>query len=350
MYPSEQSKTYGIFVKNQVDLLREMGLNVDVIANTSTKKGKINLVKKYGSFFLRNAINFIFKGWKYDVVHVHYIFPTGLLALLYKWIWRKKLIITSHGGDIDQMVKVGNLTNKWTSRIVKEADHVISVGEQLKNDLHEKFGVPNDKISVINMGVNRDVFHLYDKQKVRYQLGIDQEQKMILFVGNLIYAKGIVDLAESMKVLVKTDPLIKLHLIGEKKDIVFFEKFEQDYLKFTDNIIIHDAKEQEALALWFSAADIFILPSYMEGFGLVALEAMACGTPVIGSDVGGLHHLLASDTGLKIQPKNIDDIVEKVLLLLNNTDENEKYIKNGFLKAVQYDQNKLVKKIISLYY
>lgn len=348
MYPSKHSKTFGIFVKNQVELLRAKGLQVDVIAIDDPRKGKAILLKKYALFFMRNLLNFIVRGRKYQAVHVHYIFPTGLVGLLYKNVLRKKLIVTSHGGDIDQMSKKSERVQKLTKQILDKSDHVITVGERLKEEVHTNFDISYQKLSVINMGVNRDVFKQQDKAAVRDELNIPSDERVLLFVGNLIRAKGLNDLVEAYEIISERESNTTLHFIGEPKDQAYFNELKEK-TKNISSLYIHDAKDQMEVAKWLAASDLFMLPSHIEGFGLVALEAMACGVPVIGSDVGGLSYLLADEAGVKTEPHNPEDIAVKAIEVLNNKELQEKIVENGLIKADQFDQDKLIHSVTSLY-
>lgn len=347
MYPSKRSKTFGIFVRNQVELLRERGIKADVIAIRDPRKGKFLLLKKYGLFFLHNLIRFIWKGWRYDAVHIHYIFPTGIVGLWYKRLYKKKLVVTSHGGDIDQMLRKSGIIRQLSETILQKADDVIVVGEGLKTDIKENFQLPDEKVSVINMGVNRSIFRPISQETARRQIGIPHHQKIILFVGNLIEAKGVNELAEATNLLTEQHEDVVTHMIGEPKDPAFFETFSKKYT--SDHLKIHDSVNQEQLSLWFSAADVFVLPSHMEGFGLVALEAMACNVPVVGSDVGGLTHLLEDDAGLKVEPKNAKELADSINLVFNDANLAATLIENGKSKAQRFDQNRLVQSIIEIY-
>ncbi|MEQ6390984.1 polysaccharide pyruvyl transferase family protein [Bacillaceae bacterium S4-13-58] len=366
MYPSTHSKTFGIFVKNQVEQLRNQGLKVDTIAITDPRKGKSILLKKYLGFFLRGLARLIARGWRYQVVHAHYIFPTGLIGLAYKFLLRKKLIVTSHGGDIDQMVKKSGWARKLSEMILQKADHIIAVGDRLKQDIVDNFDVPANKVSVINMGVNRDVFKQIEKSEARSKLGLSADGRILLFVGNLIFAKGLSDLGQAMLSLKETDPDVTLHLIGEAKDRNYIEKFKAEFMgegsanEINDpnspngnrnggNIVIHDAMDQSEVAVWLSAADLFILPSHIEGFGLVALEAMSCGTPVVGTDVGGLTYLLDGEAGLKVEPKNPTSLAKGIRSLLHDPERQEILRTNGFKKAEENDQNQLIQEILKIY-
>lgn len=350
MYPSKRSKTFGIFVKNQVELLRGNGIDVNVIAVNDPRKGKKNVIIKYLAFFIKSFMTILFKGRNYDLVHVHYIFPTGLAGLLFKFLYGKKLIVTSHGGDIDQMINKGSLARNWTRKILVKSDKVIAVGEKLKQDIIQEFQVDEEKIAVLNMGVNRSIFTPKDKKRLRKDYKIVEDGMVFLFVGNFIKKKGLDELVEAFQMFKQNNPNSSLHLIGEPKDPGYFQLLNEKINKLSlKDIHFHPSKDQLELSDWMNMADLFILPSYIEGFGLVALEAMACGTPVIGSDVGGLSYLLADQYGEKVEPQNITAIFQAMEKLMKNPDRRANLRENGLLKAKENDHGVLLQKLIELY-
>ncbi|RYG71234.1 glycosyltransferase [Lentibacillus lipolyticus] len=348
MYPSGRSKTFGIFVKNQVELLRSKGLAVDVLAIDDPRKGKLLLAKKYGGFLLQNIWNLLTQGKHYHTVHAHYLFPTGLVGLLYKKLLGKRLVVTSHGGDIDQMSKKSSLVQTWTKKILEESDEIIVVGERLREELLATFSIDAGKISVINMGVNRTVFQGQDKLDARQRLGLDANENILLFVGNLIRAKGLDDLVAAYDRVREQADNVSLHLIGEAKDADYFAELKQKAGE-RERVRIHDALPQEQVADWMAAADVFVLPSHIEGFGLVALEAMACRLPVVGTDVGGLSYLLAGDAGMLAEPHHPDDLAAKIADVLSDEATRTRLIANGLDKAQEYDQEKLIQDVMALY-
>ncbi|WP_158634039.1 glycosyltransferase [Radiobacillus deserti] len=349
MYPSRHSKTFGIFVKNQAELLKAKGLDVDVIAISDPRKGKRRVITKYLTFFIKGFLAILLKGRSYDAVHVHYLFPTGLLGLVYKFMYpRKKLIVTSHGGDIDQMIHKGGLPRSLTEKIVKKADEVIAVGVRLKEEVIKQFHVPEEKVHVLSMGINRDVFHVMSQEEARNKLDLPQAERMIFFVGNLIEAKGLTELGQAFRQLNGKMENLSLHMMGEPKNKAYYEWFQEEF-KDLPNIHIHPAQDQPKLALWMAAADVFVLPSHIEGFGLVALEAMACGTPVVGTDVGGLTYLLDDQAGLKVHPKDANDLAEKLDSLLQDKQLQQELVQHSQKKVEANDQETLIERIISFY-
>ncbi|WP_227521426.1 glycosyltransferase family 4 protein [Bacillus alkalisoli] len=348
MYPSEKSKTFGIFVENQVKALKGRGLEVDVLAITNTNNSKGALIKKYFQWGLKTLWNVATKGKSYDVVHAHYVFPTGILGLLYKKFFNKRLIVTAHGGDIDRMSKTNPLILKWTNYILQESDHIIAVGQELKRAIHEDFQVPTEKISIINMGVNRDVFLPIEKKLARQQCQIGPDEIPLLFVGNLIEQKGILELLVAFDKVKKEIPNVSLYIIGTKKSNDFYEKITS-ISKDIGSVTIMDAKPQAEVAQWMSAAEAFILPSHLEGFGLVALEAMSCHTPVVGTNVGGLSYLLQGGAGVLVEAKNPESLFDGIIQLLNDKSNIASIVQEGENQADKNDERKMINHVLKLY-
>src|SRR5690625_1407145 len=139
MYPNKKNKSFGIFVKNQVDGLKEKGMSVDVVSISDQRMGKVHVFKKYILWMIQIIYHLIVKGSKYDVVHAHYVFPSGLLGLLFKKIFGTKLILTAHGGDINRMARKNSFFFNLTKIIMEQADQIVAVGYILMYDLAKDF-------------------------------------------------------------------------------------------------------------------------------------------------------------------------------------------------------------------
>ncbi|HEX7065267.1 MAG TPA: glycosyltransferase [Bacillales bacterium] len=350
LYPGKISATFGIFVKNQVEALRRKGLHVEVAAVKDPRIGKIKLLKKYFLWVLLVLGKFLLKGWRYEVVHAHYVFPSGYLGLWFKRFFRTRLVVTAHGGDIDKMAKLSGWIRKQTKKVLDEADSVIVVGEGLKRDVVEQFGVEEGKISVINMGVNREVFTPIEKDEARRKVSVDKGVPLVLYVGNIIKQKGLDELISAFGQLKSSYPQAELHLIGVPKNPQYQAGLEQKAAeREIGDIHFHGAKPQKEVAVWLCAADVLALPSYIEGFGLVALEAMSCHTPVVGSNVGGLSYLLSENCGVPIQSANVSSLAQGLLDVLSDPQLQEELIRNGEQRAQMNDQDRMIERIYDLY-
>ncbi|MBB4823556.1 glycosyltransferase involved in cell wall biosynthesis [Sporosarcina luteola] len=317
MYPSGQHPTFGIFVKNQVELLRSKGMDVDVVAIDNPAKGKGAALKKYGAWLTKSYFYLLKNRKNISLTHAHYAFPTGLISLMGKRLWKLPYVITVHGGDIDKMAARGGRIAAMTAAILQNAEAVIVVGERLKQDVIQLFGVQEQRVHVMSMGVDTSVFKPFSKEEMRKELDIPSHEKVVLYVGNIIEAKGLLELVEAFKLVKQEVPASTLYLIGSPKDEGFMEKLAKHLVEHGVKVVQQMPKPQNEIARWMAASDVFVLPSHHEGFGLVVLEAMATGTKVVGTDVGGLSYLLADQAGILVQPKNSSSLAAGISQGLN---------------------------------
>jgi glycosyltransferase involved in cell wall biosynthesis len=352
MYPSKQYKSFGIFIKNQVEALKSKGFSIDIVAVKNASTGKVSALLKYSKWFLSAFLTLILKGKQYQVVHTHYVFPSGLIGLLFKKIFNTKLIVTAHGGDIDKMARKHKVIFNLTKKILHTSDTVIAVGEELKDTIISDFGIPSENIKVLNMGVNRDIFRKTDKQETKEHLKIKGDSTSILYVGNVIKQKGLEELITAFDKLVSnSDEKFKLFLIGSEKDTTFKQHLQDEILKrnLQGNVTFLGVLPQDEIANWMSACDIFVLPSHIEGFGLVALEAMSCGIPVVGTNVGGLKYLLKDDSGIIVEAHNSNSLYSGIKQIVENEELKENVINNGFRRARENDQENIINELEVLY-
>ncbi|MCQ6278663.1 glycosyltransferase [Bacillus sp. EB600] len=352
MYPGKENPSFGIFVKNQVDALKQRNLQMDVLAITNPKSGKVNVIKKYFIWFFRAILILLTKGKKYQVIHAHYVFPSGYIGLLFKRLHKSRLIVTAHGGDLDKMAKKSPKLLKLTTTILQSADHVIAVGDQLYHQIVTDYSVNEQNVSILNMGVNRHIFKPVDKQLAKEQCGLTGEAPIILFVGNLIEQKGLLDLIDAMVILQSEETNGQLYLIGADKDPAFKKRLEHKIMEehLQKRVRFLGIKEQAEIATWMCAADCLVLPSHIEGFGLVALEAMSCGTPVIGTNVGGLRYLLAKGAGEITPVLNPEALAKSILNVLYSKEKRNLLIKNGNKKAEENDQERIINRLMEVYF
>lgn len=313
MYPTKEHLSYGIFVKNQVEQLKGQGIETVLAVNTNPNTGKVNVLKKYAAWALQVLSVFSKNKKSIGLSHSHYVFPSGMFSYWLKQRYGLPYIVTAHGGDINKMAKKSARIKGYTEKILQHADHVIAVGEELASDITRDFQVPDDRISVMSMGIDRNVFHQpKSKKEAAQSLEMDAERVNFLFVGNIIQEKGVEELIEAFLKIDETyENRASLYCVGSTKNADFSTKMK-DIAAKSKNIHFLEPMPQDKLASYFQAADVFVLPSYIEGLGLVALEALACGTPVIASDVGGLHYMLQGGAGVLVPPKNVDALFKEL--------------------------------------
>lgn len=347
MYPSSDHLSFGIFVKNQVTALEKAGLDVEIAVNTNPATGKKNTIVKYAKW----GFSTLMKGLKYrksiDVTHAHYVFPSGMLSLLLKKMFGIPYIVTAHGGDIERMAKKNARIRNWTASILRESDHVIAVGPVLAKQIEQDFDIAPDKISVVSMGVNHHVFSKGSQAEVRQQLQLAKEPFIFLFVGNVIKQKGVEELLQAFQMLkTKVEQPIELKIIGSRRDESFFQSLQPF---FSEDVKFIDPLKQQELVKWFQASDVFVLPSHLEGFGLVALEALATDTPVIASKVGGLVSLLGEGAGHLVEPGNAMALSEEMLRAVNTP--KDQYMNREAVNEILaiHDEKNITARCIDIY-
>lgn len=347
MYPTKNHPTFGIFVKNQVQQLKSAGQNIEVIAIDEPGKGKVLTLKKYLSWFMKSMFFLLKHKKNISLTHAHYAFPTGLLSLIGKKVFKIPYIVTVHGGDIDKMAGKHPKIKQLTARILKDADHVIAVGERLKFDIVHDFHVPKNRVEVLSMGVDTSIFKYAQQADARKSIGLDDDGKMILFVGNVIPEKGVLELIDAFGEIKRKFADVSLYILGAQRNQTFSEKvlqlIEREEIK---DVHFKQPVNQAELAKWMAASNVLALPSYHEGFGLVALEAMATGTQVVGSDVGGLSYLLQGQAGILVKPKSSSSLAEGLQIALEDKGIDEQQMKK---MVHQHSADLILQKLIVIY-
>ncbi|MCF6254179.1 MAG: glycosyltransferase [Thiomicrorhabdus sp.] len=180
-------------------------------------------------------------------------------------------------------------------------------------------GVSSGHLVNIANGVDTVKFNIIDKGSARANLEIDPDVKMLLFVGSLVPVKNISTLIKSFSLVMekKTTANTKLYIVGSG----FLEKKLKDLsvkLNLQEKIVFVGPVPHDTLPLWMSAADCLCLPSLSEGHPNVMMEALACGTPVVGSRVGSISDFIGGDrsNGYAVEPTNVSDIAEKLNAVL----------------------------------
>ena len=313
MFPNKYNPFSGVFIKNQIKLLRDkFGIESIVITGDGSNHLTILILKKYLLFFIRIIWSAFFK--RFDLIHVHFSYPTGFLSLICKWITGKKLIITIHGSDINQHQKMNILSRYLIKQTLNTCDHIIAVSDDLRMKMISQFGISTEKLSVINMGFDRNIFCFHQNEEEKRK-----ETFIILFVGRLIPVKGFELLIDAIEKLnLQANSNFECVVIGEGSHRAQYEKTAKE--KRLDKIFrFIEPLGQKKIATWMRKSNIVVIPSYQEGFGLVAIESLACGTPVIASKVGGLKEIIQDGiNGYFITPGEVDELEEKINLVMNN--------------------------------
>lgn len=248
---------------------------------------------------------------------------------------------------------------KIEAELVKHADHLVVSSRREKVQMVWTYGVPAAKLSVIPCGVDPSLFRPRNAREAQAELGLP-DKRYILFVGRIDPVKGIDTLLRAIQRVKKTgDAFRDVHLLIVGGDLDHTGAAESEIgklqrlaetLGIKEMVTFLGAQRQDRLPSFYSAAEMCILPSRYESFGMVALEAMACGVPVIASKVGGLATFIQNETsGILIPEGDVVSLAEKIVLLLTATPFKNTLGSEGRIRALAYSWPLIAGKIVSLY-
>lgn len=240
--------------------------------------------------------------------------------------------------------QITNLFKPTITHSVQKATRIITCSEKSKIDIQNFLNVPGEKISVAYPGIDKAIFYPIEKEEAQNYIKKHYNLKLpfLLFVGTIEERKNIIGLLNIFDKIYKEIPHY-LVLIGKKgfKSDEIFSKIQD--MESRDRIFYLDYIRDHSELRWFyNTADLFVFPSFEEGFGIPPLEAMACGCPVIVSNQGALPEVVGS-TGIKIYPDDINTFSNTILEILNNTEMSKNLRKEGLIQSNKFTWDKTAK-------
>jgi len=283
---------------------------------------KSNLAKAQVPLLLLSEMIYAFRiirQEKIEIIHSHWIIPNGFIGAIGKILFSIPHITTAHAGDVFTIQK-SKILRMLGSFVLSNAELITANSVFTKKSILSINNSVDPRIQIIPMGVDEHRF--CKKDRVLAEDSPDSAQN-ILSIGRIVEKKGLKYLIMAMQEVIKKYPDVTLFIGGDgpEKDNLIQLCSE---LKLERNVVFLGFIPVEKIAERYASSDIFILPSIetkygdTEGLGIVLLEAMACGIPVIGSDIGGITDIIEDHkTGLLIKPGDPEDIAKKILLLLS---------------------------------
>jgi teichuronic acid biosynthesis glycosyltransferase TuaC len=330
LYPNNVWANHGVFVKERISAVSRLnGCDVTVIApvpyhppirvgkrwghSQVTRQEVIDGIPVYhpryfmipkismpfhGAMMFLSVLRFVRKIQKqfdFDIIDAHYVYPDGFAAALLGRFFHKPVVVTARGSDINVFAHLRFI--RWLLRYtLNSVDGVIAVSEALKRGI-VGLGIPESKIAVVPNGVDPKKFHPLDKSEARETLGLPEDKKLLLSVGGLESVKGFDHLIGALKILIQefreTDIFLVIVGEGELRSKLLRMIAERS---LDAHVRLVGAVPHDQLRLWYSAADLFCLASRNEGWPNVINEALACGTPVVATAVGGIPEIIRSET------------------------------------------------------
>ncbi len=269
----------------------------------------------------------------YPLIHAHF-FMSGLVAANIKRTLGIPFVVTFHAlgevrrlcqGDSDRFPAERFYIEQ---RVISEADAVVALCPQDRDDIITHYGADAQKIIIIPNGFNPHEFYPIDTQVARVVLGLDPAEPVILQLGRMVPRKGVDNVIRALGCLRRMYGIMaRLLIVGGDSEApdpcqtpeiarllqIAEEEGVANWVTFTGR------RGRETLRYYYSAADVFVTTPWYEPFGITPLESMACGTPVIGSAVGGVKHtILDNETGFLVPPNDPGALAAKLAALLYN--------------------------------
>ncbi len=308
------------------------------------------------------------KGIHYDLIHSHY-WMSGIAAEKLKEAWDVPIVHMFHTlGLMKNRVAMseaemeGEYRTQGEHRVLEIADCVIAATLAEQSQLQFLYHASEDKIVVIPPGVDTSHFYPIPADEAKCAIGVPEDDRMLLFVGRIEPLKGVDTLIRAiahMRTTGITDQYPHyLSIIGGDPDAKAREmntemtrlQLLSHELGLQDLVVFLGKRAQSSLPYYYSAADVLIMPSHYESFGMVALEAMACGTPVVASQVGGLAFLIQDgETGFVVPGGDHLALSERLTQLIKEPDLRQRLGEQAAAYAQDYSWENISAKILDLY-
>ena len=382
-----------VYVRELTRFLGRVGVHVDVftrsqdehIPQVSHDLGYFNRVvhipagpevylakehlNSYTDIFAERILDFAEKKHiHYDLVHSHY-WLSGIAGNILKTAWGVPMVQMFHTlGLMKQRVgrteeeREGNYRIEGERNVMNTSDRIIAATEAERSQLEMLYGVNHQKVSIIPPGVNIHHFYPIPKDEAKEAIGIEPGKRVALFVGRIEPLKGVDTLIEAMAIVKRKCKSFScphyLVVIGGDPDedreqlnteMLRLQNLCRD-LGLDDMVVFLGKRSQLTLPYYYAAAEVVVMPSFYESFGMVALEAMACGTPVIASKVGGLAILVQEGkTGYFIPSQDAEALADRLRLLFTSEDHRQELGRNAAEFARSFSWENIVQQMVQVY-
>ena len=229
-----------------------------------------------------------------DLLLNYWLYPEGYAAIRAGKRLGIPVIVRSIGSDIRRIPD--SPTRYFTRRTLQEASLVITASTELRQRAIE-LGASPERCQAILNGCDITTFHPMDRLQARHDLGLEENAEIVVYVGSLLASKGLLDLFQAVERLAAQRPRLKVYCIGNGPLEPELRSLA-DSKRLSGQFQLPGKRTSQEVAQWMAAADVFCLPSHSEGCPNVVIEAIACGRPVVGTDVGGIPELVDSESGI----------------------------------------------------
>lgn len=362
MYGPEQCSGIGIYIQKLTEqlflvdkenefvvFLREPAFSQFDVTRYSSRVTPALVTPRWYSYAEQFVLPFQFAKEKFDLIHYpHFNSPI---------LFNKKSVCTIH--DITPLFfpghKMGSIIRRIGYRAVfnstlKKASKIIAVSESTKAGIIEHFHINPDKIKVIYNGVDerfRPIDNYGIINETKESCGITKP--FLFFVSVWRSHKNVEGLVKAFNILKKKYGVEHQLVLGGREDLHYTNvRDEINKSPYKNDIITPGYIKYDDLPALYSAADLFVIPSFIEGFGLTAIEAQKCGCPVVSTNTTSLPEILA-DSALLFDPNNHEQMADEMYKILSNATLKQELIKKGFENANRFSWDKCAKETLQVY-
>lgn len=253
-----------------------------------------------------------------DIILNYWLYPQGYAAMRAGKKLGIPVVVGSIGSDLNSIADAATLY--FTSITLRKADFVVTKSEHLRSQAILRGAAP-EKVRVVPNGCDTSIFFVRERSAVRREMGVDQNDALIVYVGRLAESKGLCEALEALTMLHKTRLNVRMVLIGQGS---FEETMRRraSALRISDRLIFTGAQDAQQIARWLGAADVFTLPSYAEGCPNVVIEALSSGRPVVATNVGGIPEIVDERCSILVPPRDAGALANALEIALSrNWDE-----------------------------
>lgn len=331
---------------NTPDFEDDKGVKVYRIGNYMINPNNfIDWIMQMNFNLVAKANEIIAKEENFDVIHAH-DWLVAYAAKTLKNSYGTPIVATIHATEAGRNSGIHDETQRYINdtewMLTYEASEVIVNSNYMKNELQRLFGLPFEKINVVPNGVNLNLYSGIERDyEFRRQYAADNE-KIILFVGRLVYEKGIQHLIAAMPKILEKYHDSKLVIAG-KGGMIDELKAQVNAMGISNKVYFTGYLNSKQVVKMYKCADVAVFPSTYEPFGIVALEGMLSGTPVVVSDVGGLNEIVQhGENGMKSYAGNPNSLADSIISLLYDPALCMKVAKNAKAKVkAEYNWQKI---------
>ena len=343
------SKRHEVTVYTMLDPLPK-GLPFKVVSLVDPGKDMLSLIGLGGYVKFAMAVKKGLNVADYDIVHDHsygcfLLNKTNIITTAHSTWWGEHQGFKGQELGLTEMSM--NSLYPFLSRLEKSSlsqyARIIAVSEFLKKELVDQYGLPANDITVVPNGIEKDFFDKVDTSMVRKELGLAKDDVVLFYLGRLSARKGLQLLLDAFKELSKQNPKLKLVIGGVGEYEATIKEFIKDN-RLQDSLLFVGNVPDSRLKAYYSDFDIFVLPSLYETFGIVLLEAMSQGTPVVATRIGGIPEVVG-DSGVIVKPdsaslaagikKMVDDAALRKRLGKKAREQAKRYLWSSVVKQVE---------------